>query len=363
MKKTSKFIISVFILLFTIVGGFYYSNYKVEALYAPAEGTISVYNYTVPKKNQYERNIVNKITVSEKGKIEITYSHGFAEVMIFVYSCSKYASSANACETFVSKPEIIHVGGDYNDEKDENGNQKLTATKTIHLFNYFNYEEILKLEFIASFINVEKTASTSSTQYKYLYYDVDSVECGESDEKCVVRRGTDNRNREPKQHVSVYSRIYRYICGVSDPWNVSESVKKDYNDCSAANMKYITLIGNRIYKGDVASREVIPSNKIGGTNGTVYVKVDNSKVEGGAGDVEALIYDTLIPTLITILLIAAGISIAVLGYKIVKSSDEPQERQESVKKLRNILIGIALALIVLFALKPLIKLVQDYIGE
>ena len=346
MKKKSKFVISIFMLLFTVMGTFCFLNNKVKAAYAPIEETKTVYEDISNSKN--------KIRISEKGKIDITYQYGYTEVMIVIYPCSDYKLDAKdnpiACNSFSGDRKIIHVGGDHNDEKDDNGIAKQTATKTVHLFNYFDYDEILKVEFIGSFINSKNNDNTGS--YKYLFYDADNIDCGYNDQRCVGKESKNERNA----HMTVYSRVGRYLCGYSNPLDNLTN----YNNCLAKEMKNITLIGNRVYAGNVTSRKDISNSKIGQT---IYVKVDNSKVDGGAGDVESLVYDTIIPTLITILFVVAGISIAVLGYKIVKSSDEPQERQESVKRLRNILIGIAFALILLFAFEPISNLVKDYIGE
>lgn len=362
MKKTSKFIISIFILLFTVIQCFYFSSNPIKAAISGIEVDETVFFESI-NNSRY-----NKITVSKKGKIEISYAYGFTEIMMVIQRCKEYNDRGTACKDFAtSKDElkIIHVGGDYNDAVDDNGNRKPVAVKTIHLFNYFDYDEIVRVEFYGSFINAEISNDTRESAYKYLFYDIDATQCGESNEWCVEKG-----DHELKNHMTVLSRVGRYLCDVDNP-----AASQNYNMCLASKIKNIEMIGNRVYQGDsptISDRNTINANttdrKVGlladkQSKMPLPIQIDNSKVDDGSATVDNIIYDTIIPAMITLLIIAAGATIAILGYKIVKSSDEPQERQDSINKLRNILLGIAFVLVILFALKPIVRLMEKLIGE
>ena len=74
-----------------------------------------------------------------------------------------------------------------------------------------------------------------------------------------------------------------------------------------------------------------------------------------------MIYDTIIPVLLGILGFAAVVSCSVLGYQIVKSADEPQERAQKVHNLKIILLGIGVAFVILMLIKPIINIIENYL--
>ena len=102
------------------------------------------------------------------------------------------------------------------------------------------------------------------------------------------------------------------------------------------------------------------SFSLGGGADAVLVKIDNTTVNGAATGIESMIYDTIIPVLWVLLGICAVVTCTVLGYQIVKSADEAQERQDKIKSLRNILIGLAMAALILFAAEPIINFINKY---
>ena len=61
--------------------------------------------------------------------------------------------------------------------------------------------------------------------------------------------------------------------------------------------------------------------------------------------------------------IVAGVTLAMLGYQIVKSADDPQERKEKISRLRGILIGVAIALLLLFIIEPAKKFITKFLKE
>ena len=295
------------------------------------------------------------VTVTNMGAITITYLYGYSELMILATRCKDYNSDNSACDQFEAKYDVVlHVSGDYNAT-----HGKGAASKQFHLLDYFDYEEIIEVKIITSFMHSAFVGSYSG-EYNLLYCNVEAYPGAE----CSLSFGQTINMK------SSVARTQNFICNGDTRWEYdanwaqSQGGKKGnyYTDRGRVNTSCSSYLSDMSLKFSGKKYTVFGSSLNNSTAGkVVYIKVDNSKVSDSSGDVTDLIYDTIIPALIAILIVIAGISCAVLGYKIVKSADEPQERQDSVKRLRNILIGIAIALVLLFGAEPFTNFIKRFI--
>ena len=360
MKKSLSFMF-VFFMLLTMISGIFLvqGNQKVSA-----------YGTTPRDKNNktlvYEEKnagvVIGSIKANHYGAITIEYKYGFSELMVVATECSLYYDSTHnqitngdltdavSCGNFNGTVKIIHMSGDYN--RDASG----VKSKTIHLYDYFGAGKIAQVQLIFSFMKSTTGASDNTGLYYPLYCSVDNntQNCKQSSGQSKSDITSDARVRYFAETVLGSSKKYdvtytdrRYLVYQNE---VPEACTKD-SQCTDELRRQVKNTYVELNKNDAT-----PKN-------TLYIQIDNSKMEGGASEIEDLVYDTIIPVLITILFIAAGVSIAVLGYKIVKSADEPQERREKIVRLRNILIGIAIALLLLFAANPAVNFIKGIIEE
>ena len=260
--------------------------------------------------------------------------------MILATRCKDYNSDNSACDQFEEKVDVVlHVSGDYNAT-----HGKGAASKQFLLLDYFDYEEIIEVKIITSFMHSAFVGSYSG-EYNLLYCNVEAYPGAE----CSLSFGQTINMK------SSVARTQNYLCN-------QEGKGDYYTDRGRVNTSCSSYLSDMSLNFSGKKYTVFGSSLNNSTAGkVVYIKVDNSKVSDSSGDVTDLIYDTIIPALIAILIVIAGISCAVLGYKIVKSADEPQERQDSVKRLRNILIGIAIALVLLFGAEPFTNFIKRFI--
>lgn len=334
MKKKLNFI-SIFLLLITCVSAFVFSvtsGIKVAAADSPRTKDAMV----IESGN-------NRVQLTKEGAIKIQYEYGYSELLIVAQACKSLSYDKKGCNSFHNgNVIIIHASGDYNLDDE-------VKTKTIHLFNYFDYDTIVDVGIYTTFMT--KSKNNDSSQYFPVFCNFDS---GETCRKAI---GTGS-----KQEMLASHRVETFA-GTNDFSRVyGASTEPDIRYIDRKNLIY-GVEGTRSTLLNQGSEILIKEGSAGGQVDKLVIMVDNSKVKGASADVEGLIYDTIIPTLIAILVIAAGVTCAVQGYKIVKSSDEPQERQEKIKHLRNILIGIAIALLLLFVLEPAATVVTDLLEE
>lgn len=323
MKKSLK-LISIFMLLITIMTyGFVITKSQTsKAAYAPIESSQTILN------NSTDGSVV----ISEKGSITINYKYGFTHLLIEVYECTQYfdkdfhdlsgfedkedrdLSNAASCGSFTSTPKIIHLSGRNNTQTNKDGSRAM-ASYTVHLLDqpFLEYDEMVKL------VVYTELFSSDASNRTILYCNSDAVSGS----------------------------------GCEDP--AEDAITSHY---SGVSEKDIYFVGDK--------KRLIYANSSGGISwnsvGQTYVRVDNSSfsIEKDS-KVGKLIYDDIIPALVTVLLIAAAVSIAVLGYQIIKTADEGQERHDKIVRLRNILIGIAIALLLLFVIEPIAEFVEGYL--
>lgn len=320
MKKALK-CMSIFLLLFIYVLGFSLSD-ESEVYASGLKSPIT------DKKNIFDSNQkqYGELIVAPSGDITIKYLYGYTELLIQIRKCQTYNSEKTACQTFSdSNIKVIHYYGD----KNTTGEMK---TKKIRLSGYSN-GDIVEIKAVTSFLKTSQGQQNNTGDYEPLY-------CRYS--------GNQNIASCTPEHGTSVKRVEEFLCDDQNNTDCLSKYNIEYKD------------GSVIYKG--------PFGEINNFNcETVYVKV-GSKGSGSSHDdgensaIENIIYDTVIPVLMVALGIMAGVSIAVLGYKIVQSSDSPSERQEHISRLRSILIGLGLAMLLLFGLEPVTNFIRDYIG-
>lgn len=300
---------------------------------------------------------LGSVTLSKGGEITVKYKYGFSELLIYARKCKNYIKDGekivgcNDGYTYQGITKIIHLSGDYYKKDLEKKGQEGYNSKTIHLFKYFGENDgdkigegsYIQLSMIIEFAgeknNVNDKGIPSNTGFfKPIYCDPDSNVAN-----CHSNAKTANENATPKR-----IKEFANSNGIGTSTYTTEYVDK----------KYLVYAGNeKIVNGTpVRAAYGSPNNTYVDTN--VVVIVANTEVKEQLGDVEAIVFDTIIPALMIVLGISAAVAISVLGYQIVKSADEAGERQEKIKRLRSILIGIGIAFIILIAAGPFTNLVK-----
>lgn len=348
MKKALKYIASFFAIVLLVACVVFTgdsSSVRAADTYSLATGEEVSYKNPISSVIKYgaayqkiENNVSenNYVSITSKGVITIRYTHGFSELIVLAQKCTKYydkdkneikklgdGETPAYCGGFSSQATMIHFSGSRRTEEEG------YSEKTIHLFNYFNYDEIVKVRFIYEFDTSGNNENFYSLRYCNEYIEYDEGKC-DSGEKLA-------------NEISLTARI-----------GVLKGEMLDDNESIVSTNTYDKL--GLVFNG---TKELSLDDAVGG--GETIVQVDNTKVDGASKEIENVVYDTVIPALIAILTIAAGVTCVVLGSKIVKSSDDPQERQEHVCHLRNVLIGVAIAYILLFAAEPAVKFIEGFL--
>lgn len=327
MKKKNGIIYS-FILAFVMIFLFAISSHNAVNAESP-----------INKGDKYTYvEATGSVTITNSSSVIIEYKYGIPEAVIKIERCSVYMDEHSTvldsdkidkavnCGGFEGGTTIIHVSGSLNATPDK-GNAK----KTIHLFKEgFSYDEIVRIQVITDFF---EDANTKNVEY--CNRDKNGIEGCNSD-KSIAYNNVRDRFSSLTKNIKFFDTnqlIYTY----------------PGSSAGAALPSSSWLAFKLIEKSGETYSE----------HSTAVTKVDNS--DFSTETIDDMIYDDIIPVLIGVLIIAAGISIAVLGYQIVKSADEDQERHDKIKRLRNILIGIGIALLLLFAIEPMAKVVERFL--
>ena len=296
------------------------------------------YSY-LEKGNKYSYvEATGSVTITDSASVIIEYKYGIPEAVIKIERCSSYQKNGHTIDLSEIDKEtdcdnqydggttIIHVSGSLNATPDK-GNVK----KTIHLFKQgFSYDEIVRIQVITDFFE-----DANEKNVEYCNRDKNGIEGCNSDKSIAYNNVRDRFSSLTKdiKFFDTNQLIYTYP---------GSSAGDALPSSSWMEFKLIEK------SGDTYSGYSMP-----------VAKVDNS--DFSTETIDDMIYDDIIPVLIGVLIIAAGISVAVLGYQIVKSADEDQERHDKIKRLRNILIGIGIALLLLFAIEPMAKVVERFL--
>lgn len=298
------------------------------------------------------------VTITKGGMINVEYTHGITEILVYAEACSNYEVGDDGKPVCINdvwngKKVILHASGD-----------SWTGSKTIHLYKYFDLGALVRVKMIYEFANSKpqndfskgNVNTATSGFYNPLYCDLNipRYECGRfysntgsdiSDWK-LIDEGTTKAKLIKKY--SIRQRILE-IPGFVDGTATTNTLK------SGIRLELLDKKGI-VYKGSSSSLPIEFNSSVNS-----YVIVSNTGSDAAAGDVEGLMFDVIIPALLIMLSIAATVTIIVLGVQIIKGADEAQEREDKIKRLRGIIIGIAIVFIILAAVEPISELLTKYL--
>lgn len=292
------------------------------------------------------------LTITKEGRIDITHDKGITEFIILAEACGVKKEDGNGkvtCDdgdTWTGKKVVIHGSG-----------SSKSGYKTVYLYKYFNIGTLVRVKYLYDFISETKTFKkgeengAESGQYKTLYCDLNipRYECGRfyndtniAIEEWELKNSIDGNN---------------YL--IDNLFNMGK-MRSDYS----IKTRVAKLMGNVKYSLEKLDKNGIVYNGSGLSSslaGGVYVLVDNTGADKAKLDVDDIIYDTIIPTLLIVLGIAATITVVVLGVQIIRGADDSSERSEKIKRLRGILIGLAIAFCILVLIEPVVELTEKYL--
>ena len=296
--------------------------------------------------------IWGSLTITKGGMINVVHNYGITEFLIYAEQCAdmyvgtdgKVDCRDNA-SSWAGKKVIIHGSGN-----------RTTGSKTAHLYKYFEEGSLVRVKVIYEFIGEQggenkkfgpgNTNTANSGKYNPVYCDLNIAryECGKYytnpdnsnlNDWDLIR----NRGESKSDVIKKYSITERIkLLGVTGKYTVE---KLDRNGI--------------VYQGSGLNNSL--------PFGSVFVVVENTSSYGAKGDFDGIVYDTIIPALLIVLGIAATITVVVLGVQIIKGADEASERSDKIKKLRGILIGLAIAFAALAVIEPIAELVSKYMEQ
>lgn len=314
MKKTIKFLTTCFVLMFIFSVNFFMNEGdKISAV-----GNCNNFEGTQTpdgKCRTGDSNDDSYIEIYKNGDIVAKY-HQITEILIYAGECLD-----EDCETF-GKKVIVHASG-----------EKSSGAKNIYLSNYFVNNTRVRVKMIYTFNPVGGAIYCNIT-------------------KADLRRGVCNDLKDKKANdVSVNARIKALFQNEGNSFEFEDGNWKD-------NVKVELLDNNHLVLAGVDDKPELSFNQ----NVDTVVIIDNEEAKKVmSSEVENMIYDTIIPVLLTVLGIAATVAVVLLGYQIIKTSDEPQERAEKIAKLKNILVGLVLAFGILIAAEPIMEFVERWL--
>lgn len=291
----------------------------------------------IPQENdeiyEYIQGIENNGAIlNTRGKFTLKYRYGYTEILIYVEKCTEIDSGGLTCKQF--KPDaILHFSG--TKTKDDT----TVYSKEISLDNYYSDGDIIRVSIIYELAN----KYSDDFFYPQFCNVLSKIKNCSSD-----RVNKDGYALLPNARVEGYTSSKNNVVGFVDKAGISASqIKKDYDGKKL------------IYRGtETGTNEGDSNTTLKFANIVVRIKDTHDDTE-----VERIVYETVIPALLAVLGVCAVVTSTVLGYKIVKSADDPGERQEKIKSLRNILIGLAVAALVLLAAKPVQSFVEKWISK
>lgn len=334
MKKAIKFM-GIFIMVLTFVSGFFLieDNTIVEAVNECVNGDSAKDGRCVSKFKDGDfgnGGTIGSVTITKNGEVKIEYANGYNEFIIYAEECKEYeyeGTGKNRKRTGVCKNEvygvnkqIIFTSGNYR-RKDQD-----VGTKSVHLYKYYDYDAVVK---VSVFVNFAKNSDGNNYANSLDPADLTVNNTGFYAPLYCDEAGSVKNCQNVERLGTVEDRLANLQSGIG-----ITNAQLVYTD-----RMYL------VYYGDGVSNDY--ANNGSGAIANIKVFVDNTAVTGASDEVNDIVFDTIVPALIAILGIAGGVSIAVLGYQIVKSADEPQERQQKISNLKNILIGIGVALLLL----------------
>lgn len=362
MKKIVSSIIA-FMYLLVMSGVFFVSNNdNVLAAEEKKPATISCnYNFALESTLFDGCEIdktVGKLKITRGGQITVSYKYGITELLVYAIAIDE-----NGTRIPTIKPQLIHAAGDVVEEAKVNKNQ--WEARTVHLYDYFGENVRVKFQLVYEFAGandyneyISANGQTIKNENNFFY----KLYCNTGQSNCDYT-GNTKKYKNLKYRMDFYIGDSGNMCSGEDVCEIKESdVAKTPIDRSQ-----IVYRGNATLSS--AKQEWFQSSVIKANNtpvshaDSVIVLTKNTAFEAEKANVEEIIYDTVIPALLGVLGIAAIVSCTILGYQIVKSADEPQERADKVKRLKQILFGIAIAFLLLMAVEPITNLIKGYMEE
>lgn len=372
MKKTLKYL-SIFI--FTLMVCVFFSitaRNNVKAYEVNCSTGLDMRDEKFDNGCDIKESSYGNINISSKGTISVTYKYGITELLIYALPYDEKDVS------IPTEAKIIHSSGYVNlpyiakksvvDKDSLSDNVEIITTWSdyyvlskkvgsfsINIAKYFDESKLEKYSKIA--INLVYEFKTKRIEYSFgdpLKYDYTgdytmsycSVNISGCNTKSRRSNGgvTDRINDFIKENTSISKAIT--TIETTDARNIVYAYKNEYNtnNTSSTYSSYYDTSKNNVFKIT-----------------EIYVKAEDESFDSANKELSEIITDTVIPTLMGILGLAAAVSIIVLGYKIVKGADEPEERSKNIKLLKSILIGIAIAFIALALTKPLMSLFESQV--
>lgn len=375
MKKNIK-ILSIFLFIF----GFVFllqlnSETKVKGIDMIGYSCSSASNYCKDNNNvtasgNLQLNYTHTtLTVSAGGQISLEYEYGYSEILIVVEKCVKVSTNNKAvCNSAADfKPDlVVHYSGskaeNYQRQKKKDPSAATKPKKEINLatFGYSN-GDILRISMIYDIDSNGGTVLSSdigrtNSDFYYPQFCNVNVNQGVTVNECKPDR------KSTAQRAGVLLPSSR-VEGYEEKKNgaVTYSMSGFIGDLGVDKSKITVKYGdsmNMIYMGSTPLEEHEYNKNFKLYN--IVLVVDSS---GGNETVTAVVNDIIIPVLLAVVAVVAVVTCSVLGYQIVKSADEPEERSEKVKRLRNIIIGLIAIAIVLIAVKPVTTFVQGLMDK
>lgn len=289
------------------------------------EEHIYVASKNVSSDSEY-RAAYNGVKIKPNGDVTITYQYGYTEALITYEKCTDVIEQDNkACsgaDKFSVDKVVIYYGAI--------NRSSSPVSKTFSSSKYYSEGDIIRISVIIDFMTEAQEQDDDGTyQYTGQY----------SPQFCTISYGGQSCTE------SVTNRVISYEKEMS----ITLCEKYDKNK-TCTQKDYVVTKGDtttpRIYKGSLSGSNTYNKAFVA-TN--IVAEVDSDDASSG---VSQLISETIIPVLLAVLGVLALVTSVTLGYQIVKSADEPELRSEKIKKLRNILIGLAAVAIVLIAYEP-----------
>lgn len=360
MKKLLHYL-TTFINLFMLCSAFIVKNQT--NVYAEEEkktkDCVSGLDFTNSKNEGYSGcsstiGTYGKLSISKAGAISLSYKYGISELLVYVYKGTLGVKTGEDKEQGV---HLIHVSG-----------QKVSPDKvikeewesvTVHLFKYIEYDEEVKLYLVYDFATESDYNSGAynkdGTDLNTGFFDPLFCKTADRLANCMKAGEANVIGNSAKLRKQIDARTNHFLIGRNQ-----KNVPVDYQDRYALVYTGATARTHRKMDLNLINTDIdiyaVDTYKIYSVN----LIVDNSAAEGTEEEVEHMVYDIVIPVMLGVLGLAAVVTCTMLGYQIVKSADSPEERSGKIKTLRSILIGLAIAFVMLLVVKPVISFIKGY---
>ena len=259
--------------------------------------------------------VLGRITVDSTGKITIRYKRGYRDVLVYVKNqkCGSFDAKGE-CNSWLTEEfdsRYILYGGAKKEEiyKDDG-----FYTQVFQLGTIFELHDKVSIWAYADFFNNSEN--------------IDNMPQNSNAQNMYKRMNNFISNIEMSQQLPQHTRKYPWGTPTKIYYGSSEEELKDFSASAAISQKSIVISKDSM------------SEVVDDFNGRVNKNV--------------------IPILLTFLGIVSVVMIVYLGVRIVRTSDEPQERSEHIKHLKSVLIGVAVIFLILMMAEPVTNMVKGW---